>query len=636
MIDLHNVSKDFGGDSILTNVSFRISPGAHVGLIGANGSGKTTLLRILAGHLIPDRGEVIRTAPIRSALLAQEVTVKSYNTLLAEMKRALPEVIRLEEDMRTKEEEMILWARDEERMETLVAEYALLQERFEHYGGDDFLWKIDCVIQGLGFSLKDRERKVCEFSGGWQMRIELAKLLLKEVDLLLLDEPTNHLDLAATKWLEEYLREYPGALIIVSHDRRFLNRLISRTIHIERCAVTSYSGNYDSFYSQRKAAREIQEHAYLEQQKKLAHDQRFIERFRFKARLASRVKSREKMLERLDRVSAPPDEEKTIRLSFSFEESRMTSVFSFRDLQKDYGTHTVSLTGEVEIRAGERVAIIGENGSGKTTLLRILSGAERSFRGRLKVHESAVIGFYEQNHQTQLRDHHTVIESLQWAAPPDHSVTRIRTLLGRFLFQGDDVFKKVEVLSGGEKARLSLAQIVCSSSNVLLLDEPTNHLDIDSRESLAESIDEYEGTVLVVSHDRHFIDQVCTRVLVLEKGELRSYPGNYSFYEKKREEESRAKASGLIPGKGRAAGARRAKTPPSPERAVRKQIAEIEERISALEAELKEIERSFQDSSRVTDRHALQQLSEEYALKKNEIEALFERYEALHESIPGC
>jgi ATP-binding cassette, subfamily F, member 3 len=632
MIQLLNVEKSYGGDTILQKVSIHLTPCEKVGLIGSNGSGKTTLLRIIRKELEPDTGHVVYLSPIRTALLSQEVTVKPYYTLLQEMKRALPAIARLESELRSKEEEMIAWADDSERMELLVEEYAVLQERFEHESGRDLLWKIDLVIQGLGFSLADRDRRVSEFSGGWHMRMELAKLLLQEVDLLLLDEPTNHLDLAATRWLEEYLRDYPGALLIVSHDRYFLNKIISRTLHIERGFLTTYPGNYDAFVVQRSAMREQQEKAYLEQQKKLEKDMRFIERFRYKARLASRVKSREKMVSRTEMIGAPPPDEKTINLSFSYEESQMTTVYRFRNLEKDYGSLLVSLAGELEIQNGERVAIIGENGTGKTTLLRILAGMDSQFRGKLRTHDHAVISFYQQNQQMQLKEEHTVLEALEYVAPGGFTVRELRTILGCFLFRGDDVFKKVAVLSGGEKARLSLAQIVCSSSNVLLFDEPTNHLDIDSREALADALKDYEGTILIVSHDRYFIDQICTRVLELRNGQLESYPGNYSYYLRKREEAQKARTGSSAPETKKMA-PRKQKPSLSPQRLLKKEINEVEEAIMKLEERIKALEASFEDPHALKDPRRIHELSEEYALKKEELERLFGRYEELHKSL---
>ncbi len=633
MLHLHHLHKSYGGKSILTDLSFHIAPHEKVGLIGVNGSGKTTLLRILMGKEHPDNGDIIFTRVIGRAMLSQEVTVKPYNTLYHEMKMALPEVARLERQIAWLEEEMIAWAEDTARMEELLVQYSSCQERYELCCGRDLSWKIDCIIQGLGFSLSDRDRRVAEFSGGWQMRIELAKLLLQEVELLLLDEPTNHLDLAAVQWLEGYLREYPGAVIIVSHDRYFLNRVTTKILHLERARLSEYSGNYDSFVTQRIALRAHQEKAYEEQQKQLEKDMRFIERFRYKARLATRVKSREKMVDRLEKVEMPQHELKPINLSFDYESAQMTVVFRFRELVKEYPGRDVAFKGpEIEINSGERVAIIGENGSGKTTLLNILTGRDPDFQGFLKVHRNAEIQYYLQNHQEKLEGEKSVLDALQDEAPAEMTHRELRTLLGNFLFRGDDVFKTISVLSGGEKARLALAQIVCKTSNILIMDEPTNHLDIDSREALASALSGYEGTILIVSHDRYFIDQVCTRVIELVHGEIESFAGNYSYYLAKKEAPQKEKEDAPVLQKKKVP-IKKIKTGPSEERTLKAEMKELEAVIMSLEAQIKKLEEAFEDPEQIQSSHRLKELSEEYARKKDTLEENFNRYEEIYERL---
>jgi len=633
MLHLHHLEKFYGGKAILTDLSFHINPHEKVGLIGVNGSGKTTLLRILMGREQPDKGDIIFTRTVGKAMLSQEVTVKPYNTLYHEMRMALPEVARLERQIAWLEEEMITWADDAARMEDLLAQYSACQERYEHCCGRDLSWKIDRIIQGLGFSLSDRERRVAEFSGGWQMRIELAKLLLQEVEMLLLDEPTNHLDLAAVQWLEGYLREYPGAVIIVSHDRYFLNRVVTKILHLERTMLISYSGNYDNFVEQRDAQRENQEKAYEVQQKQLKKDMRFIERFRYKATLATRVKSREKMVDRLEKVEAPLHELKPIKLSFDYEAAQMSVVFRFRELVKQYPGRDVTFNGpELEIHHGERVAIIGENGSGKTTLLNILSGRDRDYQGFLKVHRNADMQYYLQNHQEKLEGDKTVLDALQQEAPAELTQRELRTMLGNFLFRGDDVFKTISVLSGGEKARLALAQIVCKTSNILIMDEPTNHLDIDSREALASALSDYEGTILIVSHDRYFIDQVCTRVLDLTNGEIASFPGNYSYYLAKKEAPQKEKEEAPQQQKKKAP-VKKAQTGPSEERMLKAEMKELEAVITSLEGQIKKLEEAFEDPLQVQDAARLRELSEDYAKKKDSLEQSFSRYEEIYERL---
>ncbi|MDQ7821528.1 MAG: ABC-F family ATP-binding cassette domain-containing protein [Candidatus Eremiobacteraeota bacterium] len=630
MLHLHAVEKSFGAATVLKDVHLHIAPREKTGLIGVNGSGKTTLLRIITGETPPDKGSVIFSAPCQTALLSQEVTVKPYHTLHDEMRRALPHLVHLERKLRALEEEMIAEADNVERMEELLGCYAGLQEEYERGSGHDLEWKIDCIIQGLGFSLRDKGRYVSEFSGGWQMRMELAKLLLREVDLLLLDEPTNHLDLAATRWLEDYLREYPGAVVIVSHDRYFLNRVTTATLHIERGSLTTYRGNYDLFVRERNKTRELQEKAYHLQQKKLERDMRFIERFRYKARLASRVKSREKMVEKMEKVEAPSRDLPSINLAFEYEDTQMTTVFRLKDLEKHYGSLSVPLRGEIEIRSGERLAIVGENGAGKTTLLSLLSGDDLHFSGKLRVHQSSTVRYYRQNHQLSLRSEHTVLEELQDSAPPGMSLQALRTLLGNFLFRGDDVFKRVEVLSGGEKARLALAQIVASSSNVLLLDEPTNHLDIDSREALAEALEAYEGTIIVVSHDRYFIDQVCARVIEIEKGVMADYPGNYSYYFMKKSEGSAGREP--LPEKAKLVRPKKARHGPA-EKSTGKKLQELEETICGIEKSLKRIEEALADPHNISDPQKVKKLSEDYALQKKLVDDHFAAYEELYQTL---
>ena len=633
MLQLQDIDKHYGINTVLDKVCLQINSGEKVGLIGANGTGKTTLLKILMEQLEPDGGQIVTGgATIQRAMLAQEVTVKPYHTLIDEMRSALPEVARMEREIKALEEEMIAFADDGERVEALVAEYGALQERFEQQNGRDLSWKIDLIIQGLGFSLTDKDRSVSEFSGGWHMRIELAKLLLRDVDLLLLDEPTNHLDLAAVRWLEEYLKEYAGAVLIVSHDRYFLNRVVSKIHHLDRGRVKTYTGNYDAFVATRKAERELQEKAYGEQQKQLEKDMRFIERFRYKATLATRVKSREKMVQRMEKVEAPTKDRAPIHVSFDYEESHMTTICQLKNLEKDYDGLIVPLLGDIEIKGGDRLAIVGENGSGKSTLLRILSGEDRFYRGKLKVHPDAMMMHYHQNHQDALNPNRSVLEELQETAPPHLSLRELRTILGCFLFRGDDAFKKVEVLSGGEKARLALAQIVTSPSNILLLDEPTNHLDIDSREALADALKAYEGSIIIVSHDRYFIDQVCTRVIDLDKGTLTSYPGNYSYYRSRKETMERSQASAAQREKDRILKPKKAsRSETESRRDAKKRVMELEARITSVEQLIKAIEASFEDPAVIAEPGKLQILSEEYGQKKEALELLFQEYEEAFE-----
>ena len=629
MLTVNHLTKSYGSRVLLDNVSLRVLPGEKIGFIGANGTGKTTFLKIISGEENFDSGECLfDDSGTTVSFLSQIVTVKPYNTVYNEVKSGIKGFAELEMQLREAEEEMLAYSNEPLKVEESVQRYGELREKFEHLGGDDANWQIDRILLGLGFSLSDKERFVSEFSGGWKMRIEFAKLLLRRSDLLILDEPTNHLDMKAVMWLEDYLSSYQGAVIIVSHDRYFINKTVTRIISLSAKTLKTYNGNYDNFVTQRNLEQEILEKTYKEQQKRLEHELIFIERFRYKATLASRVKSKEKMISKRELIEKPLSHDKKIHLNFGYDDRSMTTVFQMKNLEKQFTDLTVSFNGEADINAGDRIALIGDNGTGKSTLLSILSGRDKYFSGKLKTHQAANIKYYLQNQELILDDDKTVLEELQNVAPPEMTITALRTLLGSFLFKGDDVFKKVEVLSGGEKARLALAMTISSDSNVLLLDEPTNHLDIDSREALAIALDSYQGTIIVVSHDRYFLDQICNRVFALDRDNLSVYEGDYSFYlEKTRQtEKSNYKQAAIKQPKKKVAIVSSKDNPD-------KIIKQIELDITTLEKRLNTIENEMSLQENISDHIKLSELSREYGSVSQKIDLLMSEYEDLFKKI---
>ena len=636
MITVTNLNKSYGGDSILENVSFRILPKDRIGFIGSNGAGKTTLLKILAGHEEYDSGSIVLENPsMKISLLSQLVTLKPYNKVADEMKLAVSDILGLEAEIRAVEEDMNLFADDPEKLDEAIKKYGVLLEKYEHMNGDDISWETDKILLGLGFSLSDKDRYVSEFSGGWKMRLEFAKLLLRKSDLLMLDEPTNHLDMHATEWLENYLASYPGAIIAVSHDRYFLNRISAKTLYLANRHVKLYTGNYDSFVKQKDEEEELLYKKYKEQQKMLEHDLHFIERFRYKATLATRVKSREKMLAKKQLIEAPMSKEKQVHVNFDFDSRQMTKVMEMHDIEKHFDSLTVSLHGDIEINAGERIAFIGENGCGKSTLFNIISGHDRKYIGKLKVHPAANIKYYYQNQDISLIDSNTAFQEMERVAPNGMTVTEIRTRLAAFLFFGDDVFKTVSVLSGGERARLSLAMLLCSSANVIMLDEPTNHLDIPSREALSEALNSFEGTVLIVSHDRYFIDQVCDRVIEIKDGRMESYMGNYSWYLTKKQQLAKKKEFEEKSAKRNSENkpiVRKSIVKPKAV-SIEKMIKEKEKEIERAELRLKTTEELMSDPDIASDLSKISKLSEDYGKISEEIEKLFAEYEELTEQL---
>ena len=526
MIRLSNVARNYGVHEVLRGVDWTIPPGSRVGLVGPNGAGKTTLLRLIAGLETPDSGRVDIVRGTSLGYLPQEGARLPEGSLLEAMLEPFREVYALERELEQLHHEMA--TANGERLETLTRHSGEVQHRFEAAGGFDLEIRAKIILGGLGFAPADHARPLREFSGGFRMRAALGSLLLRRPAYLLLDEPTNHLDLDAVVWLEAFLGDAPSSLVIVSHDRTFLNRLATSIAEVEGGKVRVWAGNYDYFRRQKEEARETARKKAAQEAHRVEEIERFIERFRYKATKARQVQSRIKMLERMERTELMAED---FSWNFSFPPVTRSAqrVAWLQDLRKSYGPQRVLRGATLEIDREDRVALVGPNGCGKSTLLQILAGRVKADGGTVELGEKVVLHYFAQHVLETLTPGRTVLEEMQaWA--PALGTQKLRSLLGIFQFSGEDVFKRVEVLSGGEKNRLALARLTLDPGNFLLLDEPTNHLDLPTREALEEALAGYGGTLLFVSHDRYFINKVATRVVAFAQGLLSSYRGGYDDF----------------------------------------------------------------------------------------------------------
>ena len=527
MITLNHVQKQFGSKVLFKDCSLQIGVRDRVGLIGPNGSGKTTLFRMILGEESIDEGEILIAKGVKIGYLPQEVISFRGNTVLDEVLKSLTSITSLQDKMKILEEELSS-IEDPKKQERLAKEYGKLQERYTLLGGYGLEAEAKRILQGLGFKERDFDRATDELSGGWLMRIALAKILLQSPDLLLLDEPTNHLDLASLIWLEEFLINYPGAMMIVSHDRVFLNHLIDRIAEIEAQKIDLYYSDYDHYLEEKEARRQILEATYKTQQRKIEQTERFIERFRAKNTKSSQVQSRIKMLEKIERIELP-EEKKEIRFHFPAPKRSGHKVVEVKNLHKSYGETVVYQGIDLNLYRGDKVTLVGPNGAGKSTLLKMLAGVLDFEEGEVVLGKDVTRAYFAQHQFDILRPENTVFEELLSVAT-DESQTELRTILGTFLFSGDEIEKKVSVLSGGEKSRLILAKMLLKPANYLLFDEPTSHLDIPSRNVLEMALKQFQGTICLITHDRHLINEIANKVIEIDEGIPHLYPGNYDYY----------------------------------------------------------------------------------------------------------
>ena len=529
-----SICKAFGGDEILKNVSFHIEEHEKAAIVGINGAGKSTLLKIIVGELPADSGEVVISKGKTLGYLAQNQDLLSHRTIYDEMVEAKRPVIEMEQTLRQLEEDMKTASGED--LENKMASYSRLSHQFELING--YAWKSEIVgvLKGLGFSEDDFQKQISTLSGGQKTRVSLGKLLLLNPDIILLEEPTNHLDMSSIAWLETYLLNYKGSVIIVAHDRYFLDRIVSKVIELDGGKSTVYPGNYSSYSEKRAQMRAIQMKAYLNQQQEIRHQEEVIEKLRSFNREKSikRAESREKMLNKIEVLEKPREINDAMDIRLEPNVLSGNDVLTVHDLGKSFGPLHLFSHVDFEIKRGERVAIIGDNGTGKTTILKIINGLVEPDSGELVLGSKVHIGYYDQDHQI-LHNEKTLFEEIS-DAYPGMTNTQIRNTLAAFLFTGDDAFKRIGDLSGGERGRVSLAKLMLSEANFLILDEPTNHLDITSKEILENALCSYTGTVLYVSHDRYFINKTATRILDLKNGKLINYIGNYDYYLEKYED----------------------------------------------------------------------------------------------------
>ena len=630
-----NIGKAFGTDEIIKDASFHIEENEKAAIVGINGAGKTTLLRIIMGDLEADQGEVVLAKNKTIGYLPQNPDISGNRSIHEEVLSARGEVISMQEQLVSMEESMSHCQGED--LEQLMEKYSRLSHAFEQEGGASYKSEVIGVIKGLGFAEEEFTKRMQELSGGQRTRVCLGRLLVTKPDVILLDEPTNHLDIGSITWLETFLLNYKGAVVIVSHDRYFLDRVVRKVVELDRCKVSSYLGNYSDYAKKRAQVREAQLKQYYNQQREIRHQEEVIAKLKSFNREKSirRAESREKMLGKMERLEKPIEENTDIHLHLEPRVVSGNDVLQVEHLAKAYPGQRLFSDLSFEVKRGEHVALIGDNGTGKTTILKIINGMLKADGGFIRLGANVHIGYYDQEHQV-LHPEKTLMEEIS-DDYPELTHTEIRNVLAAFLFTGDDVFKRISDLSGGERGRVSLAKLMLSEANFLILDEPTNHLDITSKEILEQALNHYEGTVLFVSHDRYFINKAATRILDLTGQALVNYLGNYDYYLEKCKELTAAYAP-KAQGQGKEgkessnkADWKQKKEEQARQRKLENDRARTEASIEAAEQRIDEIESLFQDSEVATNSVRLQELQQEYEALQKERDALYEKWEMLME-----
>ncbi|MET3113782.1 ATP-binding cassette subfamily F protein 3 [Pedobacter sp. CG_S7] len=628
MISINDLTFLIGSRALYDEANWHIKPGDRVGLIGANGTGKSTLLKIIVGEYAPSTGSISMSKDLKIGYLNQDLlSYDSHHSILHVAMEAFERQNQLHDEI-----EVLLKKIETDYSEEVLYKLSDKQQEFEALDGYSIEYRANEILAGLGFSTADQHRPLNTFSGGWRMRVMLAKILLQTPDILLLDEPTNHMDLPSIKWLETYLMSFEGAIVIVSHDRYFLDKVVNRIVESRKGKLTSYAGNY-TFYVEEKSLRgEIQKGEFKNQQAKIKQEEKLIERFRAKASKAKMAQSRMKALDKMERVEDVDDDNPTVNFSFKFTKPSGRHVVKIENAYKSYPNVDILENAEAVIEKGDKIALIGANGKGKSTLLRIIAGAE-GFDGTCETGHNVTTTFFAQHQLESLHLGNNILEELQ-AFAPKHTDTELRSILGCFLFTGDDVFKKIRVLSGGEKSRVALAKSLTTDSNFLILDEPTNHLDIQSVNILIQALKQYEGTFIAVSHDRYFLDNVANKIWYIEDRNIKQYPGTYAEYEEWNSKRPPAAAT-TIPYKAEKEvkpKVEEKKPAPNTQQQLKKlndQLQKTETEIAEFETNVKTIENELADDKVYGDKVKLAEVNKKYLSAKNTLDKAQNAWESL-------
>ena len=628
MFNAHNITVNFGGETLFDQISFRLAKGDHVGLIGKNGAGKSTLLKLMTLENQPTSGSFALEKNCKIGYLPQDLDFNNGRSVLEEAYLAFDEIKKVE--VRQEEIHKIMEENHDFESQSymqVLDELNELNNRFEMIGGYHYQSQTEKILLGLGFTMNDLNASTDTFSGGWRMRIELAKLLLKENDILLLDEPTNHLDIESIIWLEQFLKNFKGALVMVSHDRMFLDQITNRTIEILHQRIFDFKKPYSKYMEIRKELRTQQLAAQKNQEKQIQQTEKLIERFRAKASKASMAQSLIKKLDKIDRIEIDPEENRKIKFEFSISHQPGKIILEAKDISKSFGDKHVLDSVNIDIERGEKIAFVGQNGQGKSTLAKILVG-ELESKGKVRLGHNVQIGYFAQNQSTYLDGKKTVLESAQDSATPENR-TKVRDLLGAFLFPGDAVDKKVHVLSGGERNRLALCKLLLQPFNVLVMDEPTNHLDIASKNVLKEALKKFKGTLILVSHDRDFVQGLCEKVISFKQREVKTFLGDINAYleDQKfssiKELEKKSKDQIKKPIKEKENSYERQKEI----RGAQQKISKLERQISDLEKEIKKIDFDLEINYETTISQT--NFFDTYQAKKRDLENLMKKWEKL-------